>query len=64
VRPGRGKQRYVLQQLQNGRWRSVGGVRTTDSRGFLTRRVRADRGSLFRLRLPEEDLSSPMLVAR
>ena len=37
VRSGSGRQRYVLQQFWSGRWRSVGGVRQTDSRGFLSR---------------------------
>ncbi len=62
VRPGHGAQRYVLQQFRNGVWRSVGGTRVTSSRGFLSRTVRADRGRVFRLMLPKEDLASPTLV--
>ena len=45
VRSGSGRQRYVLQEFWDGSWRSVGGVRQTDARGFLSRSVRAGRGA-------------------
>ena len=61
VRPGKGRQRYVLQQLRGGSWRSVGGTQQTSSRGFFSRSVRADRGTKFRILLPDE-LASPALA--
>ncbi len=62
VRPGKGRQRYVLQQHRNGSWDDVGGTRLTSSRGFLSLAVRAGRGAKFRLMLPDEDLVSPLLA--
>jgi hypothetical protein len=49
VRPGEGRQRYVLQQLVNGRWLNVGRAATTDRRGYFTRTVRAAKGSQLRI---------------
>ena len=62
VRPGKGRQRYVLQQHRNGSWDDVGGTRLTSSRGFLSLAVSAGRGTKFRLMLPDEDLVSPLLA--
>ena len=64
VRPERGRQRYILQQFRNGNWRSVGGVRRTTSRGYLTRTVRAGRGAKFRIWYPADRLASPLLSVR
>jgi hypothetical protein len=61
VRPGTGEQRYILQQFRNGAWRSVGGLRTTSSRGFLTRAVRAGKGAMFRIWYPADRATSPLL---
>jgi hypothetical protein len=61
VRPGTGRQRYVLQQYRDGGWRSVGGVRTTTSRGFLTRAVRAGKGAMFRIWYPVDRATSPLV---
>ena len=61
VRPGKGRQRYVLQQLRGGSWRNVGGTQLTSSRGFLSRSVRAERGAKFRILLQDE-LASPTLA--
>jgi hypothetical protein len=61
VRPGTGPQRYVLQQYRSGGWRSVGGVRTTSARGFLSRTVRAGQGAKFRLWYPGERETSPLI---
>jgi hypothetical protein len=61
VRSGSGRQRYVLQQFLGGRWRSVGGVSRTDSRGFISRAVRAGRGAVFRLWHPAGDVVSPLV---
>jgi hypothetical protein len=49
VRPGDGRQRYLLQQLVNGRWVSVGRAATTDRRGYFRRTVRAAKGSQLRI---------------
>jgi hypothetical protein len=62
VRPGSGRRSYVLQQLVFGRWKIVGSVARTDSRGFLRRTVRAPRGSRFRLVAPSLDLTSPAVA--
>jgi hypothetical protein len=64
VRPEDGRQRYVLQQFRGGRWRAVGGVRATDARGFLTRTLRAGKGSKLRLWYPAGELASPLLTIR
>ncbi len=64
VRPEEGRQRYVLQQFRNGGWRAVGGVRSTTSRGFLNRTVRAWRGSKLRIWYPRDGLASPLLTVR
>jgi hypothetical protein len=61
VRLGRGSQRYVLQQFQDGRWRSVGGIQGTTPRGFLRRTVRAGSGAIFRLWHPSGGIVSPLL---
>ena len=61
VRPGRGTQSYELQQFRYGGWRSVGGLQTTTSRGFLSRTVRAGAGAMFRLWYPAEGIASPVL---
>jgi hypothetical protein len=61
VRPEDGRQRYVLQQFRGGKWRSVGGLRTTDGRGFLRRTLRAGKGAKLRLWYPAGDVVSPLL---
>ena len=64
VRPGDGRQRYVLQVLVRGRWVSLGGTRRTSTRGYLTRSVTARKGAKLRLWYPARRLASPMLVVR
>jgi hypothetical protein len=64
VRPEEGRQRYVLQQFRSGAWRSVGGVRTTTTRGFLSRTVRAGKGAKLRLWYPAGKVASPLLTVR
>jgi hypothetical protein len=49
VRPGKGAQRYRLEQLRNGSWHTVGGTRRTTSGGSFTRVVRAGAGAQFRV---------------
>ena len=60
MRPGTGRQRYVLQQYRDRGWRSVGGVRTTVSRGYLTRTVRA-KGAMFWIWYPVDLATSPLV---
>jgi hypothetical protein len=64
VRPGAGRQRYVLQTLTGGRWVGVGGTRLTDSRGYLSATVFAAKGAQLRLWYPAQGLASPPLVVR
>ena len=64
VRPGNGRQRYVLQQFRRGKWHAVGGARLTTPRGYLRRTVRAGKGAKFRLWYPKDRVVSPLLVVR
>jgi hypothetical protein len=54
VRPRAGVQTYRLQQLGSGRWRWVGGVRSTTPAGYLRRVVTAGRGAKLRLWSPRD----------
>ncbi|HEY3920803.1 MAG TPA: alpha-amylase family protein [Gaiellaceae bacterium] len=49
IRPGGGKQQYVLQELQGGKWLSVGKTSRTSLHGFFTRVVPAVPGASFRV---------------
>jgi hypothetical protein len=64
VRPGDGRQRYVLQQRSGGRWLAIGGTARTDARGYLTRTITARKGTKLRLWYPSRRLGSPVLVVR
>ncbi len=64
VRPGSGRQRYVLQQFRNGGWRTVNGAYRTTKRGFLYRYVRAGKGSKLRIVHTPTRTVSPILVVR
>jgi hypothetical protein len=64
VRPGEGPQRYTLQQRVGSRWISLGGIRTTNGAGYLTRTVAARKGTRLRLWYPARRLASPALVVR
>ena len=64
VRPRSGKQPYRLQQRRNGGWRWLGSQRLTGSRGFLTRTIRAGRGSHLRIWSPRDRVFSPAFVVR
>ena len=61
VRPEHGRQQYILQEFRNGGWRSVGGLRTTTARGFLTRTLRAGKGAKLRIWYPRDAVASPLL---
>jgi hypothetical protein len=64
VRPGAGRQRYVLQQFRNGGWRTVNGAYRTTVRGFAYRYVRAGKGSRLRVIHTPSGTVSPILVVR
>jgi hypothetical protein len=62
VRTGSGRRPYVLQQLVDGRWKSLGGTRLTSSNGFFQVRVRADKGARFRFLSPQDRAYSPTVL--
>jgi hypothetical protein len=64
VRPGEGSQRYVLQIATEEGWTALGGVQSTSARGYLTRTVRASKGSRLRLWYPAGGFASPTLVVQ
>jgi hypothetical protein len=64
VRPGSGRQYYVLQTWNGGRWVGIGGAQPTTSRGYLLRTVRVGAGTLLRLWYPARGIASPSLVVR
>ncbi len=64
VRPGDGRQRYVLQRWNGGRWIPVGGAMLTDRRGYLRRSVSATKGSRLRLWDPARQSASAVLLVR
>ena len=63
-RPGLGRQRYVLQRVVGGRWRTVEGSRVTSQRGYFQRVVHATRGARFRVRDVNTRAMSLTLVVR
>ena len=52
VRPGKGRQRYVLEKSEEGSWVVLGKVARTNARGYLQRTVLAPKGTKLRLRYP------------
>ncbi|MGZ8740373.1 MAG: hypothetical protein ACXWZ8_07240 [Gaiellaceae bacterium] len=64
VRPGSGRQHYVLQQFRAGAWRTVNGAYRTTARGFLYRYVRAAPGSELRIVHTPTGTVSPVLAVR
>jgi hypothetical protein len=64
VRPGNGRQRYVLQQKVGRRWVAVGGSRSTDRRGYFTRSVEAAKGAQLRVWYPSKRIASAVLIVR
>lgn len=64
VRPGEGAQRYALQLASEEGWVTLGGVRLTSPRGYLTRTVPAGKGSRLRLWYPARGLASPTFVVQ
>lgn len=64
VRPGKGARSYVLERRVGERWRAVGPRGTTTARGYLTRTVRAEKGTRLRLYDPATRRASPALIVR
>jgi hypothetical protein len=64
VRPGDGRQRYVLQRNTAGGWVAVGRTRRTDGRGYFKRTVAAERGTELRIWYPARKLASATLLVR
>jgi hypothetical protein len=64
VRPGLGRQRYVLQRFAAGSWRGVGGGMLTSPRGYLQRTVNAGPGARYRVLDLSERSTSLALVVR
>jgi hypothetical protein len=64
VRPGEGRQLYVLQQFRAGAWRTVNGAYRTTRNGYLYRYVRAGKGSKLRLLHTPTRTFSPILTVR
>ena len=64
VRPGNGARSYALQRLVGDQWKAVGSGTQTTSRGYVTRTLRADKGTRLRLYDPATKRASPPLVVR
>jgi hypothetical protein len=61
VRPGT-KQRYRLEEFRAGAWHWVGATATTTARGYLTRTLRAPKGTRLRIWVPGEHSYSSILT--
>jgi hypothetical protein len=61
IRPGSGRQPYVLQELEGDRWLSIGTTSHTSPRGFFTRVVPAVVGASFRVIQLDRGLTSATL---
>jgi Beta-galactosidase len=64
VRPGEGRQYYLLQQFRDGGWRTVNGAYRTTSGGYFYRYVRAGKGSKLRVVHTPTGTVSPILLVR
>lgn len=64
VRPGEGRQYYLLQQFRDGAWRTVNGAYRTTGRGYFYRYVRAGKGSKLRIVHTPTGTVSPILQVR
>lgn len=63
IRPGSGKQQYVLEQLRGTRWLRVGGPARTGTRGFFRRSVPAVAGASYRVLQLTRGLTSSSVTA-
>ena len=64
IRPGEGRQHYLLQQYRDGDWRTVNGAYRTTPGGYFYRYVRAGKGSRLRVIHTPTGTVSPLLVVR
>ncbi len=64
VRPGSGRQAYVLQRLVGGEWIAIDGTRSTSTEGYFRRTITAPKGTLLRIWYPTRRLASATLVVR
>lgn len=64
IRPGSGRQRYVVQRRRGARWVTLGGNRTTSKRGFLNASVVASRGARLRVLVLGSRAASASLIVR
>jgi hypothetical protein len=64
IRPGRGRQHFVVQRRQAGHWMTVGGSRWTTVRGFLDASVVAPRGAQLRVAVRGGRIASATLTVR
>jgi Cellulase (glycosyl hydrolase family 5) len=64
VRPRSGRQTFRVQVRRDGRWRWSGPNRRTSSRGFLSVRVPAPRGTLVRIWSPRDRAYSAVVLLR
>jgi hypothetical protein len=64
VRPGNGVRPYALQRLIGDQWKAIGSGTQTTSRGYVTRTLRADKGTRLRLYDPATKRASPPLIIR
>jgi hypothetical protein len=64
VRPGSGRQRYRLEQFRGGSWHWVGATAKTSPHGYLTRTLRAAKGSRVRIWVPAEHSYSAIVTVR
>ena len=62
VRPRSGRQPYRLQQFRGGHWKWVGGLRLTNSGGFLRRVVTVGHGARLRIWSPRDRRYSGILT--
>ena len=63
IRPGLGRQPYVLEELRAGAWRRLGGPARTGVRGTFVRTVAAVTGTRFRVVQLSRDLTSATLTS-
>ena len=63
IRPGSGRQQYVLEALRGSNWLRVGSVQRTSPRGFLKRTVPANPAVLYRILWLTRGLTSTSVAA-
>jgi hypothetical protein len=63
IRPGSGRQPYVLEELRSGGWTPLGGPARTGVRGMFVRTVDALSGTRFRVVQLSRDLTSATLTS-